>query len=42
MQNTSKQYDEAIAQCRELAINNKVGMRKYRVTPSNGGYYISN
>ena len=25
-----------------VAINNKVGMRKYRVTPSNGGYYISN
>ena len=25
-----------------VAINNKVGMRQYRVNPSNGGYFISN
>ena len=25
-----------------VAINNKVGMRKYRVLPSAGGYFISN
>ncbi len=25
-----------------VAINNKVGMRSYRVTPNNGGYFISN
>ena len=25
-----------------VAINNKVGMRQYRVMPSNGGYFISN
>ena len=25
-----------------VAINNKVGMRQYRATPSNGGYFISN
>jgi hypothetical protein len=25
-----------------VAINNKVGMRIYRATPSNGGYFISN
>ncbi len=25
-----------------VAINNKVGMRQYRVMPSNGGYIISN
>ncbi len=25
-----------------VAINNKVGMRAYHVTPSNGGYFISN
>ena len=25
-----------------VAINNKVGMRQYRVVPSNGGYVISN
>ncbi len=25
-----------------VAINNKVGLRKYRVTPLNGGYLISN
>ncbi|MBR4828635.1 MAG: hypothetical protein IKZ92_02400 [Muribaculaceae bacterium] len=25
-----------------VAINNKVGMRQYRVIPSNGGYFISN
>lgn len=25
-----------------VAINNKVGMRQYRVTPTNGGYIISN
>ena len=25
-----------------VAIKNKVGMRQYRVTPSNGGYFISN
>ena len=25
-----------------VAIKNKVGMRQYRVFPSNGGYYISN
>lgn len=25
-----------------VAINNKVGMRQYRVTPSNGGFFISN
>ena len=25
-----------------VAITNKVGMRQYRVTPSNGGYFISN
>lgn len=25
-----------------VAINNKVGMRQYRVIPSNGGYMISN
>lgn len=25
-----------------VAINNKVGMRIYHVTPSNGGYFISN
>ena len=25
-----------------VAINNKVGMRKYRVTPSGGGYIITN
>ena len=25
-----------------LAIKNKVGMRQYRVMPSNGGYFISN
>lgn len=25
-----------------VAINNKLGMRQYRVTPSNGGYIISN
>lgn len=25
-----------------VAINNKVGMRMYRVNPSNGGYFISN
>lgn len=25
-----------------VAINNKVGMRQYRVTPGNGGYFISN
>jgi len=27
---------------RGVAINTKVGMRQYRVTPSNGGYVISN
>lgn len=25
-----------------VAINNKVGMRQYRVNPSNGGFFISN
>ena len=25
-----------------VAINNKVGMRQYHVTPSNGGYFITN
>ena len=25
-----------------VAINNKVGMRQYRVIPSNGGYVITN
>ena len=25
-----------------VAINNKVGMRKYRAIPSNGGYFITN
>ncbi len=25
-----------------VAINNKVGMRQYRVLPSNGGYVITN
>lgn len=25
-----------------VAIKNKVGMRQYRVTPNNGGYFISN
>lgn len=25
-----------------VAINNKLGMRQYRVTPLNGGYFISN
>jgi hypothetical protein len=25
-----------------VAINNKVGMRQYRVIPSNGGYIIAN
>lgn len=27
---------------RGVAINNKVGMRIYHVTPNNGGYFISN
>lgn len=25
-----------------VAVKNKVGMRQYRVTPNNGGYFISN